>query len=61
MVAPDQVTASLLPVNPPVVGDATALLGRVLGPQLVTQGHCLIASGPSGSGKTQLAVAFDEP
>jgi DNA replication protein DnaC len=35
-----------------------ALLGSVLGPELVTQGHCLIASGPSGTGKTHLAVAI---
>ena len=27
-----------------------ALLGSVLGLELVTQGHCLIASGPSGTG-----------
>ena len=25
-----------------------ALLGSLLGPELITQGHCLIASGPSG-------------
>jgi DNA replication protein DnaC len=35
-----------------------ALLGSVLGPELVTHGHCLIASGPSGTGKTHLAVAI---
>ena len=35
-----------------------ALLGSVLGPELVTQGLCLIASGPSGTGKTHLAVAI---
>jgi DNA replication protein DnaC len=35
-----------------------ALLGSVLGPELVTQGHGLIASGPSGTGKTHLAVAI---
>jgi DNA replication protein DnaC len=35
-----------------------ALLGSVLGPELVTQGRCLIASGPSGTGKTHLAVAI---
>src|SRR3989454_406686 len=34
------------------------LLGSVLGPELVTQGLCLIASGPSGTGKTHLAVAI---
>ena len=35
-----------------------ALLGSLLGPELITQGHCLIASGPSGTGKTHLAVAI---
>jgi DNA replication protein DnaC len=35
-----------------------ALLGSVLGPELVTGGLCLIASGPSGTGKTHLAVAI---
>jgi DNA replication protein DnaC len=35
-----------------------ALLGSVLGPELVTQGRCLIVSGPSGTGKTHLAVAI---
>jgi DNA replication protein DnaC len=35
-----------------------ALLGSVLGPELVTRGLCLIASGPSGTGKTHLAVAI---
>jgi DNA replication protein DnaC len=35
-----------------------ALLGSVLGPELVTQGHCLIDSGPSDTGKTHLAVAI---
>jgi DNA replication protein DnaC len=35
-----------------------ALLGSVLGPDLVTQGYCLIASGPPGTGKTHLAVAI---
>jgi DNA replication protein DnaC len=35
-----------------------ALLGSLLSPELVTQGHCLIASGPSGTGKTHLAVAI---
>jgi DNA replication protein DnaC len=35
-----------------------ALLGSVLGPELVTRGPCLIASGPSGSSKTQLAVVI---
>ncbi|MGH7403636.1 MAG: IS21-like element helper ATPase IstB [Candidatus Rokuibacteriota bacterium] len=35
-----------------------ALLGSVLGSELVTQGRCLIASGPSGTGKTHLAVAI---
>src|SRR5262245_7180837 len=34
------------------------LLGSVLAPALVTQGHCLIASGPPGTGKTHLAVAI---
>jgi DNA replication protein DnaC len=35
-----------------------ALLGSVLGSELVTQGRCLIASGPRGTGKTHLAVAI---
>ena len=35
-----------------------ALLGSVLGPELVTHGHCLIASEPSGTGKTHRAVAI---
>jgi len=35
-----------------------ALLGSLLGPELVSQGLGLIASGPSGTGKTHLAVAI---
>jgi DNA replication protein DnaC len=35
-----------------------SLLGSFLGPEFVTQGHCLILSGPSGTGKTHLAVAI---
>lgn len=35
-----------------------SLLGHALGPEFVTQGHCLLLSGPSGTGKTHLAVAI---
>ena len=35
-----------------------ALLGSVLGPELVTRGLCPTASGPSGRGKTHHAVAI---
>jgi len=34
-----------------------SLLGSFLGPELVTQGHCLVVSGAPGTGKTHLAVA----
>jgi DNA replication protein DnaC len=35
-----------------------SLLGSFLGPEFVTQGHCLVLSGPSGTGKTHLAAAI---
>jgi DNA replication protein DnaC len=34
------------------------LLGSYLGPELVTEGRCLILNGPSGTGKTHLAIAI---